>query len=378
MSRDKNPMPATAVVNKFEIKFPGPDVREAVTELPPEKTEAIRNLGIATVPMLLGVLDADPRAFADALNIERKDIQAFKARLTKVAGAQIMTAAQRDKLMAIPCSLGFDIEKFPPLKSLQGEGVELLELKGLKAPPINTPGHDLFSEMPSIRNQGDRGTCVAHSVARCYEHQEHKVAGNPGANSLDYSEQFLYWVTKSKDGAPNEEGTWIENAADVIVNDGICKETTMPYVATTYPNDPAQKGPKPSSAAFSEARGHRADQAEKIVPRDVDALKTMISNGLVVAYAIPVFRSWFASAFTRATGFVTMPVGSSDPIEGGHAFALTGWGIDSKIPGGGYFIFDNSWSTDWGAQNQFGAGRGILPFKYAQNFGTEAWAFSFD
>jgi hypothetical protein len=105
-------------------------------------------------------------------------------------------------------------------------------------------------------------------------------------------------------------------------------------------------------------------------------LKLVIAAGNPVAYAIPVYRSWYYSPETRDTGYITMPLGSADVVTGGHAITLTGWGIDSDVPGGGYFIFDNSWSDGWAPKNQFGAGRGILPFKYAQQFAFEAWMIS--
>jgi C1A family cysteine protease len=303
---------------------------------------------------------------------------AFSAKLASLAGPNALSDNDKQNLAALPCALGFDIKNMPALACMSGDNAGSLAATGITIPSLDQPGYDFLHEMPAIRDQGDRGTCVAHAVTRCYEHLEFKTSGRPAPNTLDYSEQFLYWNTKDIDGRLDVDGTWASFASTSLINLGICLEATAPYVGTVYPPpDTADRGPKPSIQAYAEALGHRADQSRQIVPSDTDALKAVIASGLPVAYSFPVFRSWYRSLETRSTGFITMPIGQSDVVESGHCVTLTGWGMDDTVPGGGYFILDNSWSTDWGAQNQFGPGRGILPFKYAQTYGTEAYAVTF-
>lgn len=370
---------ATATARTYKVEFRGPGISEATSGLDPKYSNALKSLGITSVPLALSALEADPRTFGKFIGMKANELVAFTSKLSGLAGAVTLTATEKEKLIALPCSLGFDIESLPALTSIQGDNAAALVASGFGMPALDQPGHDFVDDMPAIRDQGQRGTCVAHAVARCYEHAEFKASGRPGANNLDLSEQFLYWNTKEIDGHLNGEGTWCEFAAESIINLGTCLEQTAPYQKDRYPApDNAQRGPKPSPQAYVEALQHRADEARRIVPGDVEAIKAVIASGHAVAYSMPVFRSWYYSAETRATGFITMPIGQSDAVVGGHAIALTGWGLDDTVPGGGYFIFDNSWSTAWAAQNQFGAGRGILPFKYAQNYGSEAWAVILD
>src|SRR5439155_23119308 len=103
-----------------------------------------------------------------------------------------------------------------------------------------------------------------------------------------------------------------------------------PYQKTRYPeaSDPAQAGPKPSDAARLDAKRHRALGGEELHANDVEALKTVIADGQPIAYAIPVFESWYDGPKTRDDGFITLPVGADDPVVGGHAITLVGFGVD--------------------------------------------------
>jgi len=53
---------------------------------------------------------------------------------------------------------------------------------------------------------------------------------------------------------------------------------------------------------------------------------------------------------------------------------LVGYELREDIPGGGRFVFRNSWGTDWAAQGHFGPGYGTLFFDYLRNYGLEAFA----
>lgn len=368
-------MTAAVKTKSYTLNLTGPDVQEATTGLPPHLTEALRNIGMHKVSLVLGSIEADPRAFAKFLGMKSPEMMAFNSRLAGLAGAITLTTNEKETLLALPCALGFDIEGLPATSAIQGDNSASLAAAGISAAALTLPGFDFVDQMPPIRNQGERGTCVAHAVTRCFEQREFVASGKPAPNNLNLSEQFLYWNTKDIDGHLQLEGTWVEFAADSLVNTGVSLEETCPYQPGRYPSpDLAQRGPKPTPKAYTEALQHRADEARRIVASDVDAIKAVIAAGIPVAFAMPVFRSWYNSPETRATGFITLPIGQSDAIVGGHAIALTGWGLDPAVAGGGYFIFDNSWSTAWAPRNQFGAGRGILPFKYVQNYGSEAWA----
>ena len=70
---------------------------------------------------------------------------------------------------------------------------------------------------------------------------------------------------------------------------------------------------------------------------------------------------------------VTKSMQACDPVldpkspdtGGGHAVAISGYGIDKRVAGGGYFIIKNSWGPDCGDQ-----GYQYLPFNYFTRRGS--------
>jgi C1A family cysteine protease len=225
---------------------------------------------------------------------------------------------------------------------------------------------NLISELPPIRNQGIRGTCVAHAALSTYEQFLSKIGA-----FQELSEQFLYWDCKRKDGY-NGEGTWLRIAFEnCLSSSGCCLEETWPYnpdkIVANEGQDPAPAG------AEDEALTFRAEYTE-ISPTSVDDIKTILSEGRCVAFSIPVYNSWYASNWVKHTGNITMPVPSEIP-NGGHAMCIVGYQDDPSIPGigGGRFILRNSWGENWGIDSSFGTGYGTIPYAYIGKFCREAY-----
>ena len=77
---------------------------------------------------------------------------------------------------------------------------------------------NLIDQMQPIRDQGERGTCVAFSSVAMREfmtRREHEL-----------SEQFFYWACKQRDGTPNESGTSLKVAARIVRNEGVCRQAS--------------------------------------------------------------------------------------------------------------------------------------------------------
>jgi C1A family cysteine protease len=92
----------------------------------------------------------------------------------------------------------------------------------------SVPDVNLEPEMPPVRDQAYRGTCVAHAAVADFEH--YLISnGDAERDTIDLSEQFLYWNCKQHDGEPSEEGTMLSVAMPLLVTDGCCLETTWPY-----------------------------------------------------------------------------------------------------------------------------------------------------
>jgi C1A family cysteine protease len=64
----------------------------------------------------------------------------------------------------------------------------------------------------------------------------------------------------------------------------------------------------------------------------------------------------------------------NEPSAGGHAVCLVGYQDASTVPGGGYFLVRNSWSTAWAYQSPYTAGYGRIPYAYIANENWEAFA----
>ncbi len=258
-------------------------------------------------------------------------------------------------------SLGANIERVPPL---------------MTAPQFSLPPAapqaivNMIPDMPPIRNQLDRGTCVAHAALSAYEHFL-----NVNGAYQDLSEQFLYWNCKGNDQIPNLPGTWLGVAVPLLQRDGCCLESTWTYVPNQIPGNEGQ-GPPPHNARI-QALTYRIPNFRRLAPNSVTDIKSELANGRCVAFSIPVFNSWLGSQWVGYTGDITMPVPNEISV-GGHAMCFVGY-EDKNNPGlgGGRFILRNSWGANWAANSSYGvAGYGSIPYAYIAKLGSEAYSIS--
>jgi C1A family cysteine protease len=229
---------------------------------------------------------------------------------------------------------------------------------------------NLIPQMPTVRNQESRGTCVAHAALASYEHYLYVQ----GAYQ-DLSEQFLYWNCKRNDGIPNLEGTWLAIAIPLLQREGCCLETTWSYIPLPVPGNEGQ-GPPPGGAQL-EALTFRVPGYKQLSPTFVDDIKNELAAGRCVPFSVPVFNSWLRSQWVAYSGDITMPVPNEVRV-GGHAMCFVGY-VDRPNPGlgGGRFILRNSWgTTNWGINSSYGAGYGTIPYAYIARMGAEAYSIS--
>lgn len=227
---------------------------------------------------------------------------------------------------------------------------------------------DLIPQMPPIRNQHRRGTCVAFASLAAYEH----FLGTHGAMQ-DLAEQFLYWNCKANDGIPNDAGTWVGIAFPLLKRDGCCLERTWSYVPDPIPGNEGQ-GPAPGGAQI-EALAFRLANFQNLAPTSVPDIKAALASSRCVAFSIPVFNSWYGSSEVAYSGDITLPVPGEVRV-GGHAMCLVGYIDDATNPGtgGGRFLLRNSWGLVWGAGSPHGPGYGTIPYSYIARFCTEAYS----
>lgn len=220
---------------------------------------------------------------------------------------------------------------------------------------------DLAQNRWPIRDQGDRGTCVAFAMAAC---REYLAFTNQqfDPTQFDLSEQYLYWALKTNvgDPSPNTDGSSLVFGRDALATSGTCERQHWPYDGRLRPGDITHQNPtNPSPVAQQDATKWRSSSAfyidTQIAQSAVasDLYRELNVNNRPVAAALPVFAgsqdpynnwNWPAALLS---GRVLDPH-SSMSVIGGHAVCVTGYVSDVSAPGGGWFVFRNSWgSTNW-------------------------------
>jgi hypothetical protein len=320
--------------------------------------DKLKDLGVSEVDQFLalchdgfrdrfrGYLDLDEEAFAELL----------------------VQMEQQMPMMDHNMSRGVELRRHPLNVVFEDE----VESFGSSAERFIPEEHDIpdslshISSLPQIRNQKSRGTCTSFAAVALREF----LTGN---TDIDLSEQFLYFRCKEIDGLAGS-GTYISTAMEVLLNDGVCREETWRYVPVNN-NGNEGMGPAPINAS-TEALNHRINTYHSIDHQNVHALKQAIagspvSPGVVVVAGIIVFEtSW--NRYTELTGRYVMPFPGSIP-EGGHAILLCGFQDDNEYPGGGYFIFRNSYGVEWASDSPYGAGYGTIPYEYIRKYNKTAY-----
>lgn len=272
-----------------------------------------------------------------------------------------------------------------PPRSHTGNGYQQPPSSGPSG-AVNVPTSPIIQALTTpVRDQGHRGTCVAHAVVACLEtHFSHS----------DLSEQFKYWAAKKhgNDPFPDEEGTWLRCARNALESHGVCEEFLWPYDPNPLPGNETQEisGTAPSMTAMHDAVTRTLNSANyqdtsRIKSGKADLLAQELAQG-PVAVSLPVFVDTLTKAdnwnWTGAWdyGHVLDPTQFS-VVDGGHAICMCEYHPSTAAPGGGWFVFKNSWGTqDWSRGGQtppqdhpaWQAGYGYLSAAYVDEY---LWEF---
>jgi hypothetical protein len=231
--------------------------------------------------------------------------------------------------------------------------------------PAVRQGASLVNAFPAVRDQGQRGTCVAFASIAYLEY--HLTGGVAKTRRL--SEQFLYWACKEIDGEPDGDGTHVRVGAEAIQMLGSCLARTWKY--SPRPGATEGQGPPPEEAE-EEALGHRWPQAAEFPAGDVDRLRRSLDEKKPVVLSVYIYPNWDFPVVAE-TGEVTMPLPGMDP-DGAHAVCLAGYEENNRAPGGGAFLFRNSSGRSWARSSRLEApGYGVLPFAYVRQYAIEAF-----
>lgn len=202
-----------------------------------------------------------------------------------------------------------------------------------------------------IRDQGKRGTCVAHALAACKELQF--FHSSPSIPLPDESEQFLFWGAKQFDQS-NTDGTRHEYALKSLQFHGLCDEAAWPY--NPSPLATFHQGPPPG-AAISAASSKLHVGGSVTAPANASQLYTAL-GAAPVSIGVPVFvdttqpthDNWNVGGLMEYGRVLDPPPKSV--VIGGHAVCVVGFEPDpNELSGHGWFIIRNSWDPAvWGSK----------------------------
>jgi len=212
--------------------------------------------------------------------------------------------------------------------------------------------------MSSVKDQKSLGSCVGFAVTAMkewQEQQEHLREVKKGKkykreeDHYDLSEAWVYWKCKEIDPWPNQEGTSIRCAMQVLNKIGIPCENAYSY-SDKY------KG-EPKSWAKLIAKWGLIKSYYRC--SDLNALKTALANNGPVVIGIACFREIF---YVGDNGNVPYPKNPNE-LLGGHAICAVGYDDNTQK-----IKFKNSWGTKWG-QN----GYGYISYSYIRDFMWDSW-----
>lgn len=265
---------------------------------------------------------------------------------------------------------------------------EETEMPFRTAPSIQTPFHpsrpiapmvDLRPEIEklglSVRNQGDRGTCSIFATTFLIEYQ---TARKKRVKDLELSVEYLNWA-KNRANKTDSDGGMFSDIIRGYQEFGMVPIKSMPNLATFDPKHPAT--PTESVIAlgkkfdrfpltFIKEWNNRKGMSEK----ELEATKAALKAGHPVATGI-----WWLEKFETVT-VEDVPLlkeyprkdnkhsnKSKNPMFDGHSINLVGYHEGKKFPGGGYFIFRNSFGPGFGHD-----GYGFISFKYIRDYANDA------
>ena len=179
-----------------------------------------------------------------------------------------------------------------------------------------------------VVNQGTEGACTGFGLATVANYLLRRRAIDPEVDKV--SPRMLYEMAKRYDEWPGEEysGSSARGAMKGWHKHGACLEVAWPY-------EPGNPGSLTEDISGDAAR-RPLGAYYRVNHEDIVAMHSAIAEVGVLYATATVHQGWNSVAKNR-----DIPFNPSDPIMGGHAFAIVAY--DEM----GFWI-QNSWGTDWG------------------------------
>ncbi|WP_417909220.1 C1 family peptidase [Candidatus Electronema sp. PJ] len=239
----------------------------------------------------------------------------------------------------------------------------------------NQPQVDLRPTIQSlnltIRNQGVRGTCSVFAMTFLLEYMYGTRLAMPVA---DLSEEYLNYAANLVSGV-NNDGDFFHNIDAGYQAWGIVSETAVPYQEGTAVSNIAQNILDSGKrwVRFKAVFIKPWDSSKGAAQSQLDQTLKFLDQNIPVAFGGWWFKEekWRTSIIKGVEVMDVPPVSQKyDVLADGHSVALVGYRKDAAFPGGGYFVFRNSWNG-WGDN-----GYGYMPFAYTLNYANDLIAYT--
>jgi hypothetical protein len=270
---------------------------ESAGPMPEALRQQLQNLWIDSAEEYLALLAAvEPNRIAQAFGVQGADVDGYRRQAGTLFAAPKVEALSRARPGG---GLGC---RFDPVvfKEFAAHGAVGLSRQTAQ------PSPSAWGKLPSsvrlmdhlfpVRNQGERGACVAFGTVALREF----LAGH----KHDLSEQFLYWACKELDGWDGP-GTYIRTAMSALGAYGVCRASTWPYNPEPIEDSEGQ-GPPPRGAT-EDAQAFVMLHTRTVETNLIQHYKQVLagnaqSEGMPVVVATLVFESWYLSSETHRTG----------------------------------------------------------------------------
>jgi C1A family cysteine protease len=202
---------------------------------------------------------------------------------------------------------------------------------------VSVPTKFRLSALGKVLNQGQHPFCVAYSSASLKMHQEFKEH----KKYYTFDPDWLYAECKKLDGIPNQDGTFLRVALQVIQDRG--------YLA------------KAERYKLKDATGFKIEKYVRVTSKQ--QIKEAIYHIGPVVFGITVDEGIYAPV----KGVVPEP---ADSVIGGHAMIITGYDDNKKCLGStGAFLIKNSWGKEYGSRGYI-----WLPYSHFDHYSDwDAW-----
>jgi hypothetical protein len=235
--------------------------------------------------------------------------------------------------------------------------------------PVATPNPPVVDMRPTIRNIGlsvknqtGSAPCAVHAFTFLLEYQYIRRIFS------DLSETYLQYTTFQIEKPAMTGG---ENFR--VLNIGYQKWGVVPQA--DVPNQDQLPAGIPPNILSAGQHGLRLiqefikpwDSSTGATPAQLDQAVAFLDQDVPVAAGL-LWPKTFQTQVIDGMDVMVVPTAADkwNVVEDGHTVVLVGYGWGSNYPGGGYFIFRNSWGSGWGDQ-----GYGYMPFEYILKYAND-------